>query len=62
VPGYLLPRSDRSARRCGLLVLALRYLAMIGGVVACAVILGASSVLATAAGLVGALLGTAVAG
>ena len=60
-PGYLLPRPGRSARRPGLLVLALGYLGLVGGLVACAVILGAPPVLATVAGLVGALLGTAVA-
>ena len=61
VPGYLLPRPGRSARRRGLLVLALRYLGLIGGLVGCAVILGTPPVLATAAGLLGALLGTVVA-
>ena len=38
-------------------MLALRYLGLIGGLVGCAVILGTPPVLATAAGLLGALLG-----
>ena len=54
VPGYLrLARPDRPGRRDG--VLALRYLVLVGGVVGCALILGAPVVLA---GVVGAVVGT----
>ena len=59
VPGYL--RLSRPACTTRRVVLALRYRGLIGGLVACAVILGAPPLLTTVAALVGALLGTAAA-